>query len=38
MILSRILKRLPAKVMHQTLKVILEYLEERGLIINSQIQ
>ncbi|MBS3138355.1 hypothetical protein J4207_01480 [Candidatus Woesearchaeota archaeon] len=28
-------KRLPSQVMHQTLNVILEYLEERGLIIDS---
>ena len=28
-------KRLPTQVMHQTLNVVLEYLEERGLIIDS---
>lgn len=28
-------KRLPVQVMHQTLNVILEYLEERGLIIDG---
>lgn len=28
-------KRLPSQVMHQTLNVILEYLEERGLIIDG---
>lgn len=28
-------KRLPVQVMHQTLNVILEYLEEKGLIIDS---
>lgn len=28
-------KRLPAQIMHQTLNVILEYLEERGLIIDG---
>lgn len=28
-------KRLPTKVMHQTLNVVLEYLEERGLIIDG---
>ena len=27
-------KRLPTQVMHQTLNVVLEYLEERGLIID----
>ncbi len=28
-------KRLPTQVMHQTLNVVLEYLEERGLIIDG---
>ena len=28
-------KRLPTQIMHQTLNVILEYLEERGLIIDG---
>jgi len=28
-------KRLPAQVMHQTLNVILEYLEQRGLILDG---
>ncbi len=28
-------KRLPMQVMHQTLNVVLEYLEERGLIIDG---
>ncbi len=28
-------KRLPTQVMHQTLNIILEYLEERGLIIDG---
>ena len=28
-------KKLPTKVMHQTLNVVLEYLEDRGLIIDS---
>ena len=28
-------KRLPTKIMHQTLNVVLEYLEERGLIIDG---
>ena len=28
-------KRLPTQVMHQTLNVILEYLEERGFIIDG---
>lgn len=28
-------KRLPVKVMHQTLNVILEYLEERNLIMDG---
>ncbi len=28
-------KRLPMKIMHQTLNVILEYLEEKGLIIDG---
>ena len=28
-------RRLPAQVMHQTLNVILGYLEERGMIIDS---
>ncbi len=27
--------RLPTKIMHQTLNVILEYMEQRGLIIDS---
>jgi len=29
-------RRLPVKIMHQTLNLILEYLEERGLIIDSR--
>lgn len=28
-------RRLPVKIMHQTLNVILEYLEEKGMIIDS---
>lgn len=28
-------RRLPSKVMHQTLNVILRYLEEKGMIIDS---
>ena len=28
-------RRLPAKVMHQTLNLILKYLEEKGMIIDS---
>lgn len=28
-------KRLPNKVMHQTLNLILEYMENRGLIVDS---
>lgn len=28
-------KRLPVQVMHQTLNVILDYLEQRGLILDS---
>ncbi len=28
-------KRLPKKIMHQTLNLILEYLENRGMIIDS---
>jgi hypothetical protein len=28
-------RRLPVKIMHQTLNVILKYLEERGMIIDS---
>ena len=28
-------KRLPAQIMHQTLNVVLEYLEQRGLIIDG---
>ncbi|MBI1973128.1 hypothetical protein HYS50_03920 [Candidatus Woesearchaeota archaeon] len=28
-------KRLPAQIMHQTLNVILEYLEHRGLILDG---
>ena len=28
-------KRLPTQIMHQTLNVILEYLEEKGLIIDG---
>ena len=28
-------KRLPAKIMHQTLNVILNYLEDRGMIIDG---
>jgi len=29
-------RRLPVKIMHQTLNFILEYLEERGLIVDSR--
>ena len=29
-------RRLPVKIMHQTLNLILSYLEERGLIIDSR--
>ena len=28
-------KRLPAQIMHQTLNVVLEYLEEKGLVIDG---
>ena len=28
-------KKLPTKIMHQTLNVILEYLEERGMVIDG---
>ena len=28
-------RRMPVKIMHQTLNVILEYLEEKGMIIDS---
>ncbi len=28
-------RRLPSKIMHQTLNVILKYLEEKGMIIDS---
>lgn len=28
-------KKLPAKIMHQTLNVILKYMEQRGLILDS---
>ena len=28
-------KRLPAKIMHQTLNVILKYLEDRGMIVDG---
>ena len=28
-------RRLPVKIMHQTLNLILDYLEERGMIIDS---
>ena len=37
MIMTReeIKRQLPTKVMHQTLNMILEYLEDRGLIIDS---
>ena len=28
-------RRLPVKIMHQTLNLILEYLEERGMILDS---
>lgn len=28
-------KRLPTKIMHQTLNIILSYLEEKGMIIDS---
>jgi len=29
-------RKLPVKIMHQTLNIILEYLEERGMIIDSR--
>ncbi len=29
-------RRLPVKIMHQTLNLILKYLEERGLILDSR--
>jgi len=29
-------KRLPNQVMHQTLNIILDYMEERGLIVDSR--
>mgnify|MGYP001603192198 CR=1 FL=1 len=32
---EEIKRRLPSKVMHQTLNLILEYMENRGLIIDS---
>ncbi len=32
---EEIKKRLPAQIMHQTLNVILEYLEQRGLILDG---
>ncbi|MFH1365529.1 MAG: hypothetical protein ABIH28_03025 [archaeon] len=32
---EEIKRRLPSKVMHQTLNVILKYLEEKGMIIDS---
>lgn len=32
---EEIKRRLPVKIMHQTLNVILQYMEERGLIIDS---
>lgn len=32
---EEIKQRLPTKIMHQTLNLILEYLEERGMIIDS---
>jgi len=37
MIITReeIKKQLPTKIMHQTLNVVLEYLENRGLIVDS---
>lgn len=37
MVMTReeIKKKLPTKIMHQTLNVVLTYLEERGLIIDS---
>jgi len=28
-------RRLPAKIMHQTLNIILKYLEEKGMILDS---
>jgi len=37
MVMTReeIKKQLPTKIMHQTLNVVLTYLEERGLIVDS---
>ena len=32
---EEIKKRLPAQVMHQTLNIILEYLEQKGLILDG---
>ncbi|HLC81554.1 MAG TPA: hypothetical protein VJH68_02760 [Candidatus Nanoarchaeia archaeon] len=32
---EEIKKRLPTQIMHQTLNVILEYLEQRGLILDG---
>lgn len=32
---EEIKRRLPVKIMHQTLNVILQYMEEKGLIIDS---
>ncbi|MEK6855909.1 MAG: hypothetical protein AABX66_01995 [Nanoarchaeota archaeon] len=32
---EEIKRRLPAKIMHQTLNLILRYLEDRGLILDS---
>ena len=32
---EEIKERLPTKIMHQTLNVILEYLEQRGLILDG---
>ena len=32
---EEIKRRLPVKIMHQTLNVILQYLEEKGLIIDG---
>lgn len=32
---EEIKRRLPVKIMHQTLNIILNYLEEKGLIIDS---
>jgi len=32
---EEIKKRLPAQIMHQTLNVVLEYMEQRGLILDG---